>query len=175
MKRIKTITSVLAVATLLLTTTTLAGPYEGKKVSMGVGLGVPYGVLGSSMDVNVAPNLDLTMGLGTTIFAGMGYSFGVKYFLGSAQRNFRPRISAYYGTNSMFVDGANTATAESYTGFSLGLGSRWMWGQSKTAGIDFDVILIASTGLDIDKLKAQGYTVAEPGRVKISIGFRRAF
>jgi len=203
MKAFKTITSALAVATLLLATTTMAGPIQDKKVTMGAGIGIPYGVIGSNIDVNVAPNFDLVAGFGTTVVAGMGYSFGAKYYFGDYEKTFRPRVSAYYGINSAVQiqnrgysnnyyytskDGETRLTSsqqqwnlpateegKSYSGISLGLGGQWMWGQSKSNGLDFDIMLIATTGLNVDELQAYGYDVDEPGRIKISIGYRRAF
>lgn len=180
---------------------------SAKKVSVGLGFGIPYGVLGSSFDINVAPQFDVSLGFGTTVLAGAGYNVGVRYYLAGEEKNFRPRLSANYGTNAMVQiedsygnwdgedwdwsyakpqdRGAGNAQAwrssgigedaKSYTGLSLGLGARWMWGQNKAHGLDFDVILIATTGLDIDKLNMQGYDVSEPGRVKISLGYRLAF
>ncbi|MCP3683715.1 MAG: hypothetical protein GY861_13610 [bacterium] len=151
-----------------------------KKHSFGVGFGIPYGIVGGNFDVNLAPNLDLSMGLGTTIFAGMGYNFGLKYFLTPVDRTFRPRVSAYYGTNAMVAvetSGyyASTQEGESYKGLTLGFGSQWMWGKSKSNGLDLDIMFIATSGLNIDDLKKQGYDVNEPGKVKISIGYRRGF
>ncbi|NQU05599.1 MAG: PEGA domain-containing protein [Calditrichaeota bacterium] len=74
-----------------------------RKKSIGLGIGIPYGyVLGLNLDINVAPNLNLSAGLGTTIQFGPGYNFGLKYFLTSAENTFRPRVSAFYGVNFMF-------------------------------------------------------------------------
>jgi len=41
--------------------------------------------------------------------------------------------------------------------------------------LDFDIIYLASTGLDIDKLKDEGFKVDEPSKIKISIGYRHSF
>ncbi len=175
-----------------------------KMNSFGVGLGIPYGVLGASVDVNVAPKLNVTLGVGTTVLAGIGYNFGLKYFFTPPNRTFRPRVSAYYGVNSMIqVQGSLTGPnnhwsskddtvdpqaasqqawrssvlddAESFKGFSLGIGAQWMWGKTKSNGLDFDIMLIATTGLDVDEFRAAGLDVTEPGRVKISIGYRHSF
>lgn len=150
-----------------------------KKNSFGLGLGVPYGVLGINLDINCAPNINLSAGVGTTIFAGVGYNIGLKYYLKSIENKFRPRISAYYGINSMvlkeYIGSSKEDEGESYTGFSIGFGAQWMWGMNKLNGLDFDIIYIATSGIDVDELRAEGFSVDEPGKIKISIGYRRAF
>lgn len=149
-------------------------PPAVKKNSWGVGLGIPYGVLGANVDINVASNLNVSFGLGTTILAGVGYNFGFKYFLAPIENGFRPRVLAFYGINAVSVIGDDTDT---YTGFSVGAGFQWMWGASKSSGLDFDIIYLASTGYDIDELRARypGYTIEDFGKVKISIGYRHSF
>lgn len=154
-----------------------------KKNSVGVGLGIPYGIIGANVDVNVLPNLNASAGLGTTVMAGVGYNFGLKYFFTDLGRAFRPRVSAFYGINAateitkiyIGAGGSSSTETQTYTGLSLGIGGQWMWGESKSFGLDFDVIWMATTGLDINKLRNQGYSfVEEPGKVKISLGFRYA-
>lgn len=153
---------------------------EKSENSWGIGFGIPYGVLGGNIDINIAPNFNLSAGLGTTIVAGLGYNVGVKYFLSSIENSFRPRISAYYGVNAAVLKEYPSLLdkeddGEAFTGVSLGVGAQWMWGESKTSGLDFDIIYLASTGLDIDKLKDEGFMVDEPGKIKISIGYRHLF
>jgi len=152
---------------------------EMKKNSFGLGLGIPYGVEGLNLDVNVASNLNLSGGLGTTRFAGIGYNFGLKYFFTPIDRTFRPRVSVYYGVSSVLskqyfgIDKEDEG--DSYTGLSLGIGAQWMWGETKSKGFDFDIIYLATSSFDIDKLHDEGFDVEEPGKVQISIGFRRSF
>ncbi len=152
---------------------------EMKKNSFGLGLGVPYGIFGANLDLNVAPNLNLSGGVGTTVFAGIGYNFGLKYFFTPIEQTFRPRISAYYGVNSMvlkeYIGWNKEDEGESYTGISLGIGAQWMWGKTKSNGLDFDIIYLATSGIDVDELRDEGFDVEEPGKVKISIGYRHAF
>ena len=142
--------------------------------SWGIGFGIPYGILGVNADYNIISDLNVSFGLGTTIFAGVGYNIGFKYFITAKENSFRPRVLAFYGINSMSLIGDE---GESYTGFSIGAGFQWMWGQSKTNGLDFDIIYIATTGYDVDELRAKypQYQIEELGRVKISIGYRHIF
>jgi hypothetical protein len=153
---------------------------ELKKNSVGLGFGIPYGILGGNLDINVAPNLDLSAGIGAAASAGVGYSFGLKYFFTPIERTFRPRISAYYGTNTAVE--ATTITfysssteKKTYSGLNLGLGAQFMWGETKSNGLDFDIIYIATTGLDLEEWRDRGFTVEEPGKVKFSIGYRHGF
>jgi len=150
-----------------------------KKNSNGVGFGIPYGIIGINTDINLAQNLNLSVGIGTTIFAGMGYNFGLKYYLLPVNHTFRPRISAYYGTNAIVLietgGWASNEEGESYKGVTLGIGSQWMWGESKSNGMDIDIMYIASSGLDIDELRRDGYNIEDPGNIKLSIGYRHGF
>lgn len=144
------------------------------KVGVGIGFGIPYGILGVNVDFVVAPNLNLTAGLGTST-VDLGYSFGAKYFFSDVSHSFRPRILALYGTNAVLWDASGWDNDKSYTGLSLGAGAQWMWGESKSNGLDFDIIFIATTGLDVNDLKNQGIIVDEPGKIKFSIGYRHMF
>ena len=150
-----------------------------KRNSYGFGFGIPYGVLGANLDLNASPNLNLSAGLGTTILAGIGYNVGVKYFFTPIEKTFRPRISAYYGVNAAvektYIGISKEDEQETYAGLSIGIGAQWIFGKTKMSGFDFDIIFIATTGLDIDELRAEGFNVSEPGKVKISIGYRRMF
>ena len=141
-----------------------------KKNSLGVGLGFPYGFLGGNIDINIAPNFNLSAGLGSTIFAGMGYSFGCKYFLASVVRSFRPRVSAYYCVNTIVNYGSSLKDNESFTGLNLGLGFQLMWGRNKSNGFDFDIYYIATTSLEPEEVGVEA-----PGKVKVSLGYRYGF
>jgi hypothetical protein len=175
----------LMVAVLVVTSTAVAqdletSPQTFKKNSIGVGVGIPYGVLGSNWDINIAPNLNVSGGFGTTVFAGMGYNFGLKYFLRSVEHKFRPRVSGYYGVNSMIVvqnQFGITDDGTSYAGLSLGFGAQWMWGSSRTSGLDFDLMYILTRGGFDDALSdltTRGYEVSDPGKIKVSVGYRRS-
>jgi len=186
MKRITTIIMALTLAFTAVQAGQIdANRVETSKKTYGVGFGIPYGVLGSNVDFTVARNLSLSMGFGTTILAGMGYSFGAKYFLAGEASSFRPKVSAFYGTNAIVTEESMygiTTEGQKYSGLTFGLGAQWMWGQSKKNGIDFDIMYIASSGAfskdDVDWDGYGSYDSSEgsdPGRIKISIGYRRGF
>ncbi len=147
-------------------------PQPFKENSIGVGIGIPYGIIGVNGDLNIAPNLNFTLGIGTAVVS-VGYNFGVKYFFLDADKWFRPRILAVYGTNSALQVTNASGYDKAYTGLSLGAGAQYMW--SRTSGLDFDIIYIATTGLDVNDLRKQGIAADEPGKVKISLGYRYAF
>lgn len=132
--------------------------------SLGIGLGVPYGILGLNLDINLVPNLNASAGLGTTLRAGVGYSAGFKLFLTPIDNIFRPRLSAFYGINTIVVYEGNENLNQAYRGFSLGLGAQLLWQKTKN-GFDFDVYYIATSEADINNLR----------RAAICLGFRRAF
>jgi hypothetical protein len=113
----------------------------------------------------------------------MAYNFGAKFFLASQEHSFRPKISAYYGINSVlempatrpsysydeynYKSGTSSkvnASArwrsssldgnyKSYEGVTLGFGAEVMFGQSKANGLDFDIMYIATEGY-ADDMKA---------------------
>jgi hypothetical protein len=174
------------------------GAVEAKKVSVGVGFGIPYGVLGTNMDIHLVDNFDLSFGFGSTLLAGMGYNFGVKFHLASPGSSLRPRLSAYYGTNSVMENAPDNGVSinddyyyyykanawgnsslgddyESYSGITVGFGTEIMFGASKANGIDLDVLYLVTTGYDKNKLESQGYLMQETGKVKFSLGYRHSF
>ena len=133
------------------------------KNSWGLGFGIPYGVLGGNIDVNVAENLNISAGLGTTVLAGIGYNVGLKYFFSSFENTMRPRVLAFYGVNTLSSIGNQE---ESYTGLSIGGGIQWMWGSTKSNGLDVDIIFVATSSYDGDE---------DYGKMKLSIGYRHSF
>lgn len=149
-----------------------------KTGSLGVGLGMPYGILGINGEYVIYNNVALTAGVGTTmgIEAGIGYNIGIKYYLKDIGKTWRPRISAYYGTNG-FIE-LDFSTEEVFNGLTLGIGQQWMWGDRKRHGLDLDILYIVTSGVydRIDELENEGYEkIEESGRVKLSIGYRYGF
>jgi len=132
--------------------------------SFGIGIGVPYGIIGGNIDLNIISNINGSFGLGTTYFSGASYNVGLKLFFTNALQVFRPRAFIFYGINS--VDKyERTDDNNSYSGLSFGLGSQFLWHKTKW-GFDFDVVYIAtSTKGKIDPKNS----------IKISVGFRRGF
>lgn len=155
--------------------------------SFGIGMGIPYGIFGINIDLMMSDTLAVSGGIGHTIFAGMGYNFGVKYYLREIGNTWRPRLMAFYGTNSLIdVVGhysywkTYNDVSETYDGLTLGIGQQWTFGESKKHGLDLDLMWIVSRGgFDdrVDELDHQGYDMNDigTGRIKISFGYRYCF
>jgi hypothetical protein len=157
-----------------------------KTGSIGVGIGVPYGVFGINGEVAVHPNFSLSAGIGTTIFAGMGYAFGARAYLFPAEKKWRPRVSMHYGVNSMIAvsenkSGVSTISdGKSFTGLSIGIGTLAMFGERRKSGFDFEIVYLATTGGmkdEIDKMNdSRDYEhIDMPGKIKVMLGYRFGF
>lgn len=137
---------------------------EPIKNSLGIGIGVPYGIIGGNIDINIFSNVNGSFGLGTTYFSGASYNLGIKIFFVDAKETFRPRVFAFYGINS--VDKYERSDDNnSYTGLSLGLGGQFLWRKTKM-GFDFDIVYIATS--------SKG-KIDPKNSIKISLGLRRGF
>jgi hypothetical protein len=151
--------------------------------SIGVGIGIPYGVLGANLDLRLAGVLDVTAGLGTGIFVNPMYCAGLKCFLRSGNYKFRPRLEALYGTASMLnIQDSYGDLIEkgSFKNLVLGGGFQWALDISKTWGLDFDVIYIVDDSeleSHIQNLISQGYEFdfVSTGNIKFSLGIRYIF
>lgn len=103
----------------------LAKEKEPINNSFGIGIGVPYGIIGENIDFNLVSNINGSFGLGTTYFAGASYNVGLKLFFKDALQVYRPRVFMFYGINS--VDKyERTDDNNSYSGLSFGLGSQFL-------------------------------------------------
>lgn len=148
--------------------------------SVGLGIGVPYGVIGVNGEIAVSKYLSLSGGFGSTVLAGSGYSVGGKVYFSSAESKWRPRISAHYGVNAVISVTGVTEISEKFEGVTLGLGVLHTLGKNRRSGFDFDVVYLATCGNFYsrwEEIKNTFSTVSEPyiGRVRISIGYRIMF
>jgi hypothetical protein len=144
--------------------------------SWGAGVGIPYGLMGVNVDYNIISNLDVSFGIGVNPLSGLCYNMGEKLHLASEEKRFRPRISCYYGTNTIVEEpGFLSDDYTNYNGVTAGVGARIFFGATQQHGLDFDLLYIISTEADIDQLEAEGYDVSGMDDIKISIGYRRFF
>jgi hypothetical protein len=74
----------------------------GPAVKVGVGMGIPYGVIGTGIDVGL-PRVSLVAGLGSALAGGLGWGAGVRVYFFDRTRRFRPHLTAMYGT-TMIVE-----------------------------------------------------------------------
>jgi hypothetical protein len=140
-------------------------------VNIGAGLGIPYGTIGVNIDVPLDSYFCITGGIGTALI-DVAYNLGGRYYLSDPSKHFRFRVSALYGVNAILLVIGSSGNDRTYNGLSLGVGGQWMWGESRSNGIDIDCIIIAVRGYNLDELKKQGYLFNEPSRIKLSIGYR---
>ncbi|HOZ00814.1 MAG TPA: hypothetical protein PLG20_03285 [Candidatus Syntrophosphaera sp.] len=149
-----------------------------KRGGLGLGYGLPYGGLGLNADVYFIDNLALTAGIGSFGYAP-GYAVGLKYLFRPYSKTWRPEILLIYGVNKVLVitDPIAGDKRESYSGFSAGLGSQFMFGKSKKHGFDLGIIYVVSSGIfdRIDELEHQGYTIDPVSRISYYLGYRYAF
>jgi hypothetical protein len=134
--------------------------------SVGAGLGVPYGTLGVNLEINVIPYLSLSGGLGTTVYAGVGWSVGARgYFRKPGHYLWRPRLSAFYGINKIYAEDLGNPNNKRYPGWTVGLGQIVLW---KRHGFDLDLMYIVHS--QIDNEHTENYS-----KIKINVGYRYAF
>jgi hypothetical protein len=133
--------------------------------SVGAGFGVPYGTLGVNLEINLLPYLSLSGGLGTTLYAGAGWSAGARGYFRKPGPMWRPRLSAFYGINAIYAEELNNPNNKSYHGFTVGLGQVVLFGRH---GFDLDLMYVANS--QIDKEYPDDYS-----KIKISLGYRFAF
>jgi hypothetical protein len=136
--------------------------------SFGTGIGIPYGVNGLNLDINIIWNLDLSLGLGIEPQAGVtAYNIGGLLYLVSKENTFRPRLSYYYGTN--MIVGNEWTNYKDYKGVTLGVGASAYFGHSHKNGLDFDLLYILSNEAHVPN------STDDTNGIKISIGYRRKF
>jgi len=138
------------------------------RFSLGAGIGIPFGVIGLSCEVNpiiasgpdsIANYFSLNLGLGFS-GAGPGYSLGFRFYPLGRDRVWAPKVSFMYGT----VMVVNWEYA--YRGFSAGAGV--VRRLNKKTSVDADLIFI------INRF-GYGSSNWSGGRLKISLGLRRNF
>lgn len=153
------------------------GAPPGKKGSIGVGYGIPYGGLGVNGDIYFGDNLALTVGIGSFGYTA-GYELGAKYFYGSPEKTWRPTAVVLYGINGvLMLEGVTQDIREAFNGISAGIGSQFMFGKSKHHGFDLGVLYILTSGVfkRMEELEDDGYSFAKTNRFSYYLGYRYAF
>lgn len=150
---------------------------EVKEHSWGVGFGIPYGVMGVNLNYNIIPYMDLSLGLGISPLSGFAYNIGGKLYFASDEKRFRPKISCYYGTNTMVDDPLyyETDNSTNYNGITVGVGGLVYFDQANRHGLDIDLLYRVSTEANIDRLNVEGYDTSGIEEFTISIGYRQKF
>ncbi len=157
---------------------------EAGTVDLGLGLGIPYGVIGGKMEYFVIDNLSLHASLGTNT-VGVGYGAGAQYYFGD-KNSWSPNISIHYGSYGVITADDDAAILKSvfdgdeeFEGLAIGGGVRKMWGQS---GLAIGGHYILDSGLEDrkDELEKKGVEFDDGGgfgsdKFKISVGYVRSF
>lgn len=158
-------------AIVLLVSSLAYGQVEGpgsipSRFSLGAGVGIPFGVIGLSCEVNpilasgpdgIAKYFSLNLGLGVAV-AGVGYSLGFRFYPLGRDRVWAPKASLLYGVVAV-VDWKYIVR-----GFSLGAGV--VRRLRKKMSLDADLIFI------INHFGFDYIGWSSIGRLKVSLGVR---
>lgn len=151
-----------------------------KKGSLGLGVGIPYGIIGINLEFAISKHLVLSPGIGTASAYGIAYNLGLKYYLRAiGNSSWRSRISMYYGK---IVPVASYEVRKYewqhklHNGLTFGIGQQLMWGDKKRHGLDLDTLFIAASSAfaDINVIENVLYIPAVK-RLQLSIGYRYGF
>ncbi len=155
---------------------------EAGTIELGLGFGVPYGLLGAKVEYFVIDNLSLHASLGTNT-VGLGYGTGAQYYFGD-KNSWRPDISIHYGSYGVITAGDNIPKRvfdddEEFEGLAIGGGVSKMWGQNGFA-VGAHFILDSDLEDRKDELEKKGYEFDDAGglgsdRFKILVGYVHSF
>lgn len=133
-----------------------------EELRIGIGAGIPYGILGFNLEARPIDYAGFSAGLGYAK-GEPGWSFGARaYPLGKKYR-LSPRLGVYYGTVSILENWDDSKDTQS--GVSYGIGLDWRPERSARGSFDFDIIYIA-TDTRIGYVEGDG-----GGDVKFSLGY----
>lgn len=138
-------------------------------VSLGSGLGVPYGMIGVAAGfMHRGGVFEGSLGVGGFVATGLTRNIGMHLYPAGDGQGFR--LSAYYGTNALV---SSWFAFEAYDGLSIGLGWRRRFGASRW-GLDADLVYIANSAADrrYPDLEA---SEQRAGKFTVAIGARRFF
>lgn len=98
---------------------------------LGVGLGVPYGVLGFNLSFRVNDLLEASGGYGSAGDGFKGWAVGGRVYPFPELKRFRPRLAAFYGVvgrvrQQVNIEG-DRKTIDVFEGFALGGGFEWKY------------------------------------------------
>ena len=131
----------------------------------GLGLGIPYGLLGGNLEYSLSDYTALSGGVGITP-GGVGWSVGARVYA-PAIGKVRPRLSAYHGVVAVLETSYwyGESDYENLTGEAFGVGLEW-----KMPSGDFLALDILGTNVDIPV-----DAVEKGSSVKLSIGYITKF
>lgn len=145
-------------------------PLDRYTTRLGIGLGIPYGIMGGNFEINTGDVLSLTSSVGYSP-GGAAYSFGCRLYAVPRNAKFRPCISLHYGvvavlekqiySYSYYTYTQTTQTKyENINGTAFGVGYKYIKGNGSW---DFDILYLS--------FKLPSYAEQQGGNVKISVGY----
>ena len=146
------------------------------QMSMGLGLGLPYGAIGGRLGINLIDHLNLFVGIGHHI-AGVGYNVGLrKEFSSSKAAQFY--LTGMYGTNAAIkVKGLDTYD-DVFVGGSFGLGLKLNSKRTKGRYWDFGLLypiwerdFYAAQRAVKKDVRISGFTEASPVLIVVGYNF----
>ena len=69
--------------------------------NLGVGLGIPYGIMGIGADFAIIPNINLHGSIGSVWLNGITYNVGVDVYFRDHNKVWRPKAIILYGVNGV--------------------------------------------------------------------------
>ncbi len=148
-----------------------------KIFTAGIGFGIPYGMFGINTEIEPIPHINLTIGVGTTILAGIAWDIGIVGYILDQDKVIRPRLSLIYGTNAILqLDSQYDIDYESFPGLSVGCGIKLQMGDNHGMTADLFYLLINGAEERQKELENMGYYFQDLGiPVKLSIGYQFSF
>ena len=136
--------------------------FQSPGLTVGAGLGIPYGVVGVNFNYPISQSFDFMAGLG--LGAGVGFRYRPSI------DNEKLRFTFMYGTN-VAIDDLSRDELETFPGFNIGLGVG-----SRSGGWDLDLIymFISDEAKDrVTELESQGSAVdgSTDNQIKLSFGY----
>ncbi len=155
----------LIAALMLIGLSTISSAHAQGELKAGLGIGIPHGGLGGSLEYRANEVIALTGGVGINP-AGLGWSVGARAYM-PGMGNFKPRLTALHGVVAILETRywGGDSEYESLTGEAFGIGFGWTMSSGYT--LEFDLL---SVNVDIPP-----GTIGEGGSVKVSIGVSTRF
>ncbi|VAW87952.1 hypothetical protein MNBD_GAMMA18-1374 [hydrothermal vent metagenome] len=144
---------------------TISSAHAQGELRAGLGIGIPYGILGGNLEYRANEVIALTGGVGINP-AGLGWSVGARIYM-PGMGNFKPRLTALHGVVAILETRywGGDSDYESLTGEAFGIGFGWTMSSGYT--LEFDL-------LSVNADTPPG-TIEKGGSVKISIGVSTSF
>ena len=151
---------------MLIGLSTISSAHAQGELRAGLGIGIPYGILGGNLEYRADEVIALTGGVGINP-AGLGWSVGARIYM-PGMGNFKPRLTALRGVVAMLETQYwnGDSDYESLVGEAFGIGFGWTMPSGYT--LEFDLL---SVSVDTPP----GTIIEDGGSVKISIGVSTRF